>query len=66
MSKNYDPHITPNIESAHATQRLGKVLIMNAKEMLQKFLIKDREQRKVKGKNLKPDERSILRVDRLM
>jgi hypothetical protein len=36
---------------------------MNAKEMLQKFLIKDREQRKVKGKDLKPDERSILRVE---
>ncbi|RIA94527.1 vacuolar sorting protein 39 domain 2-domain-containing protein [Glomus cerebriforme] len=62
LVKNYEPHIKPDVESAQATQRLGKVLITNAREMLQKFLTKDREQRVVKGKALKPDERNILRA----
>ncbi|CAI2171240.1 19809_t:CDS:10 [Funneliformis geosporum] len=62
LVKNYDPHIKPDIESSHATQELRKALIKNAKEMLQKFLTKYREQRRVKGKTLKPDKRKILRA----
>ncbi|CAG8725869.1 7040_t:CDS:2, partial [Funneliformis caledonium] len=38
LVKNYDPHIKPDLESSHATKELRKVLIKNAKEMLQKFL----------------------------
>ncbi|GBB97017.1 hypothetical protein RclHR1_00290015 [Rhizophagus clarus] len=43
-------------------QSLSETLITNAKEMLQKFLTKCREQRVVKGKALKPDERCVLRA----
>jgi hypothetical protein len=50
VSRDYDPNIR-------------STLITNAKEMLQKFLTNDREQRVVKGKALKPDERCILRVE---
>ncbi|CAG8439841.1 14430_t:CDS:10 [Funneliformis mosseae] len=62
LVKNYDPHIKPDLESSHATKELRKVLIKNAKEMLQKFLTKYREQRRDKGKTLKPDKRNILRA----
>ncbi|CAG8578176.1 17554_t:CDS:10, partial [Acaulospora colombiana] len=62
MIKNYDPHIKPDIETAPATQKLSKILITNAKEMLQKFLTWDREQRKSSGKVLTKEDKAILKA----
>ena len=55
LAKNHE------LESAQDTQKL---LIANAKEMLQKFLTKDREQRLAKGIALKHEGNgNILRVE---
>ncbi|CAG8455984.1 9617_t:CDS:10, partial [Acaulospora morrowiae] len=60
--KNYDPHIKPDIETSPATQKLRQVLTTNAKEMLQKFLTLDREQRKSSGKVLTEEDKIILKA----
>ncbi|CAG8718799.1 2829_t:CDS:2, partial [Scutellospora calospora] len=44
LVKNYDPHLMPDLNTNPAAQELRKALFSNAKEMLQKFLMKDREQ----------------------
>ncbi|CAJ0628323.1 3331_t:CDS:10, partial [Entrophospora sp. SA101] len=60
LTKNYDPHIKPDIETASATQGLRKTLITNAKENLQKYLSKYREQFDLKA--ISKDEKKILQA----
>lgn len=45
MEKNYSPHIKPDVTTASATVEMTKVLLINVKEALAKYLKREREQR---------------------
>lgn len=42
IEKNYSPHIQPDIETASATVELRRVLLLNAREAVQKYLLRER------------------------
>ncbi|CAG8507415.1 13769_t:CDS:10 [Racocetra fulgida] len=62
LVKNYDPHTMPDLDNNPGAQVLRKALFSTSKEMLQKFLMKDREQRKVPGRALSKEDKIILRA----
>ncbi|CAG8574593.1 9361_t:CDS:10 [Ambispora gerdemannii] len=62
LIKNYEPHIKPNVQSSPATQGLRKQLLAHANEMLQKYLTKDRENRKSSKGPLSELDRNILKA----
>lgn len=62
LVKNYDPHMMPDLNTNPAANELRKALYSNSKEMLQKFLMKDREQRKMPGRVLSKEDKVILKV----
>ncbi|CAG8633590.1 11081_t:CDS:10, partial [Racocetra persica] len=62
LEKNYDPHTMPDLDNNPVAQELRKLLFSTSKEMLQKFLMKDREQRKVPGRALSKEDKVILRA----
>jgi hypothetical protein len=42
IEKNYSPHIQPDVETASATVELRRVLLLNAREAVQKYLLRER------------------------
>ncbi|KAG6867665.1 hypothetical protein C0993_012565 [Termitomyces sp. T159_Od127] len=49
--RNYSPHLSPNTRTAPATAELGRVLVREANETLESFLVRWRERRKAQGLN---------------
>jgi hypothetical protein len=41
IERNYSPHIQPDVETATATVELRRVLLLNAHEAVQKYLIRE-------------------------
>ncbi|CAG8711119.1 14915_t:CDS:10, partial [Cetraspora pellucida] len=62
LVKSYDPHTMPDLDNNPVAQQLRKALFSTSKEMLQQFLVKDREQRKVPGQTLSKKDKVILRA----
>ncbi|CAO3664445.1 unnamed protein product [Umbelopsis vinacea] len=65
IEKNYSPHIQPDVETASATVELRRVLLSNAREAVQKYLLRERAKfnREAKGsKTLKCIDTALLKV----
>ncbi|CAG8470925.1 27943_t:CDS:10 [Dentiscutata erythropus] len=62
LEKIYDPQMVPDLNNNPAAQELRQTLFSNSKEMIQKFLMKDREQRRTTGRALSKKDKAILRV----
>jgi hypothetical protein len=41
IERNYSPHIQPDVETATATVELRRVLLLNAQEAVQKYLVRE-------------------------